>query len=197
MLLEGQGLPSWRKLWEEEFESVSSPGGLSRIPACWRLRLELGGGGAPGVVVPLGLCSRLQGTGGLSISASLPWCRLPAQCPMTDGTTLRTVLVSQSEKSPRAVEFCAWKAPGRATGPSTRVGVQLLQPQVYFSAQFTTEFSRSVVSNSLQGLERICAHNHHPGMNNGGQGSTGRGRRRNTEIRGLHEPLGVEGQRFM
>ena len=195
MLLEGQGLPSWRKLWEEECESVSSPGGLSRIPACRRLWLELGGGRAPGGVVPLGLCSRLQGTGGLSISASLPWCRLPAQWPMTDGTTLRTVLVSQSEKSPRAVEFCAWKAPGRVTSPSTCVGVQLLQPQVWLLC--SVQFSRSVVSNSLQGLEGICAHNHHPGMNNGGQGSTGRGRRRNTEIRGLHEPLGVEGQRFM
>ena len=87
MLREGQGLPSWRKIWEEECESVSSPGGLSRIPACQRLRLELGGGRAPGGVVPLGL----QGTGGLRISASLPWYRLPAQCPMTDGTTLRTV----------------------------------------------------------------------------------------------------------
>lgn len=44
MLHEGQGLPSWRKLWEEECKSVSSPGGLSRIPALPRLQLELGVG---------------------------------------------------------------------------------------------------------------------------------------------------------
>ena len=53
-------------------------------------------GPGQGGVVPLGLCSRLQGTGGLRTSASLTWCRLPTQCPMTDGTTLRTVSWSLS-----------------------------------------------------------------------------------------------------
>ena len=142
MLHEGQGLPSWRKLWEEECKSVSSPGGLSRIPARRRLPLELGGAGAQGGVVPPGLCSRLQGTGGLRTSASLN--------PVSHDRWNHSedcVLASQSEKSLRAMDFCAWGAPGRAASPSTCVGVQLLQPQVWLLC--SAQFSHSVVSDSL------------------------------------------------
>lgn len=156
MLHERQGLPSWRKLREEECRSVSCPGGF---PGFLPIRDAAGvgrgwGWGAQEERLLCGLRSGHQGTGCLRILAPLPWGRLPAQCPVTDRTTLRTVSWSLSLRSvPELRNSAPGRFPAKPLGPALTLGSSSFGHWCGFSAQTFSDFTTAFLRPKLQGSD--------------------------------------------